>query len=329
MGLIKPLSDDRPFLSYRQIRIIEAIAEHRGIGQAAEALHLSQPAVTRALQSVEDMLGVRLFDRTPNGVLPTIFAEPILKRARSIDAAIRETERDLKKMQMPELNRLRVGAGIHSIEIWANRTASMLALANHDVQISVTQYDWNDLIAHVLDGSLDISLGELSELEDRPDISVEPLAELPLHFVCRAHHPLVKIENPILEDISRFPMVGNKLAKPLAAHIQSRLGQLGVVDAEAGGIFSAIRVTNLNAIKQSLLASHAVAVMPLESIKQDLASGELIALGRHNMPWLIGRIGFITAKARKASALSLTFRKAVLEIEAERRAASSNSADQF
>jgi hypothetical protein len=78
----------------------------------------------------------------------------------------------------------------------------------------------------------------------------------------------------------------------------------------------------MNAIKRILLESDAVAVMPSASVHSGMDADKIVALSRFHMPWLVGRIGFITAKARKLSALGQEFRKAVLKIEAERRAAS-------
>lgn len=313
------LDHKNTLLTYRQIQIIEAIAEHGSIGQAAEALHMSQPAVTRALQQIEDMLEVKLFDRTPNGVMPTVFAEPILKHAKSIHIAMRETKRELQVLKTPSLKQLSVGSGIHSTEIWVNRAVALLALADHDAKITVDRYDWNDLLTHLQAGAVDYGLGEIGELQDDQTLNIEPVAELDLHFVCGAGHPLAQKSDVSAEHITQYPMVGNKLARPIAAHFRDHIGQLGQFDSHSGGIFSAIRVTSLNAIKLALTASDAVSVMPLDSIRSEVQSGQLVALDRSNMPWLIGRIGFIASKSRVATPLMKAFRNAVLDVEIQRR----------
>lgn len=306
------------FPTFRQIQIIEAIAQRRSIGQAADALHLSQPAVTRALQQVEYALGVKLFERTPIGVVPTAFAGPILKRARSISDAMRETERELQRLTSPGTSRLRIGSGIHSTEIWTNHAVASMVLADHTLKITVDHYDWNDLIDHIRDGAIDYGLGEISEISTREDLAVEPLAELQLHFVCNPDHPLTRITQPSTEQIAQFPMIGNKLAQPIAAHFQNHIGRLGNYDPETGGIFSMIAVKALNAIKLALAESEAIALMPIDTVRQDVEAGTLVALDRSYMPWLIGRIGFISARTRRATPLMQAFRKAVIAIEAKR-----------
>jgi DNA-binding transcriptional LysR family regulator len=55
-----------------ELRVFVAVLEHRSFRKAAAAIHLSQPAVTKAIAGLEDMLGVKLFDRTAGGVEPTV-----------------------------------------------------------------------------------------------------------------------------------------------------------------------------------------------------------------------------------------------------------------
>lgn len=315
------MGPERGYPTFRHIQIVEAIARHRSISQAAESLHVTQPVVTRALKQVEEILGVPLFDRTPYGVMPTVYAEPILKRAQSIQTAMRETERELSKLHTNDLNRVRIGAGIHSIEIWGNRALASLVLQNPDLKISLESYDWNDLIGDLVAGQIDYAISEISELTGRTDIAIEHLADLDLHFVCNVSHPLASGAVPDVAEICRYPMVGNKMVRRLAERFQHSIGRLGEYDHQTGGIHAAIRVPTLNAIKHVLTASDAVALMPLGSVHAELVARTLVALPRDAMPWLIGQIGFIAAASRHMTPPMTAFRKAVMAVEHNRRQA--------
>ena len=61
-------------LTIRYIRIIDAIEEERSIARAADRLNVTQSAVTKALQEIEALTGLRLFTRTNRGVVPTMRA---------------------------------------------------------------------------------------------------------------------------------------------------------------------------------------------------------------------------------------------------------------
>jgi len=72
-----------------QLRAFVAVAKHRNFTRAAEALHLSQPTVSGQIKSLEEELGLSLFERRAGGVQPAACAAELLKRAEKILAEIR------------------------------------------------------------------------------------------------------------------------------------------------------------------------------------------------------------------------------------------------
>ena len=68
----------------RRLRHALALAEHRNFARAAAALHITQPALSRSIQALEEGMGVLLFDRSPRDVEPTAFGELVLRHARGL-----------------------------------------------------------------------------------------------------------------------------------------------------------------------------------------------------------------------------------------------------
>ena len=76
-------------LKLRDLQMLLAIAQNGSMGKAAAALAVSQPAVSKAISDLEHALGVRLLDRNPRGVEPTVYARavgPGRRRVRRIEA---------------------------------------------------------------------------------------------------------------------------------------------------------------------------------------------------------------------------------------------------
>lgn len=82
-------------LTLKQVRAINAVAECRGITQAAGLLNTTQPVISRAIASVEKQLGISLFQRGWGGTEPTARAEPLLARCSQVINRIRQAEDDI------------------------------------------------------------------------------------------------------------------------------------------------------------------------------------------------------------------------------------------
>jgi DNA-binding transcriptional LysR family regulator len=83
-------------IDLRHLRHALALAEHGNFARAADACHITQPALTRSIQSLEAALGVTLFDRRRGGVEPTAFGRLVLDHAAGLDMGSRELERELQ-----------------------------------------------------------------------------------------------------------------------------------------------------------------------------------------------------------------------------------------
>ncbi|MFO0231562.1 MAG: LysR family transcriptional regulator [Burkholderiales bacterium] len=96
-------------LKRAELRVFVAVMEHRSVRKAAAVLHLTQPAVTRAIASLEALLSVPLFDRTSHGVEPTVHGPSFAPRADAVFDEPRRAAQDLAAVRRGEQGILRVG----------------------------------------------------------------------------------------------------------------------------------------------------------------------------------------------------------------------------
>lgn len=90
-------------MELRQLSHLLAVAEKGSIGKAAESLGLSQPALTKSIRNLEAALQVKLLDRRPRGVFPTVYGDAVIARARSVRLHVQDL--------LSELQSLRAGSG--------------------------------------------------------------------------------------------------------------------------------------------------------------------------------------------------------------------------
>ena len=83
-------------MSFAQLRSFVTVAEEGHVGRAARRLHISQPPLSRQLMSLEDELGVALFERTPRGMRLLPPGEKLLVHARRILAEVQAAQRALR-----------------------------------------------------------------------------------------------------------------------------------------------------------------------------------------------------------------------------------------
>src|SRR5690242_15851792 len=93
----------------RQLRYFVAVAERLHFGRAAEALHISQPPLSRAIRALEDELGVALFARTRRKVDLTPEGERLLEETRRLTGQLERTVHELRAMAAGKHARLRIG----------------------------------------------------------------------------------------------------------------------------------------------------------------------------------------------------------------------------
>src|SRR5689334_23051622 len=86
-----------PRLEIRDLRLVLALASSGTTAQAGATLHLTQPAVSRALLAAEDRLGTKLFERTPRGLVPTEAGQRLVEGAAAVLVGLGDLEQRVRE----------------------------------------------------------------------------------------------------------------------------------------------------------------------------------------------------------------------------------------
>src|SRR5215510_2632131 len=102
----------------RRLEMALALDTHRNFQRAARALGVSQPALTRALQTLEKEFGARLFERGKTECHPTAFGHVVLARARRILTEVAETRREIELLNDLGRGEFKIGLGTAGPQQW-------------------------------------------------------------------------------------------------------------------------------------------------------------------------------------------------------------------
>jgi DNA-binding transcriptional LysR family regulator len=291
------------------------LARYRNYARAAEALHLSQPALSRSIAGLEAALGVRLFHRTRLGIEPTAFGTLLLGRGGALLSDAAELERELQLMQGLDLGELRVAAGPYPAELSVGTAAGRLSVRHPRLRIELRTDDWRSALELVLSARVDLAVCEVSAIEREPRLAVETLEPHPGTFFCRARHPLLAEDAPTIEAILAYPFVGTTLPTRIGQAFY-RFAKTGTIDPDTDDYVPLIRVQSVRLIKDVVLASDAVGAAPFALIRDEMNAGSLASLNV-KVPWLRTGYGFVYLKERTLSPAAQAFVAEVKAVEAE------------
>lgn len=293
-----------------------AVAEHRGFRSAAEALGISQPALSRSVHHLEKSLGVRLFDRGRDGVELTVYGRVVVERGRSLRAARLELERELKLLEGLEIGTLRVSLGPYPAALSGHAAAARLVAARPDLRVHAKVADWSTVITDVLERSGDLGIAEVSEAEHLPQLAAEPLVTRRGFFVCRTRHPLLSRSGIALDDLLEYPWACTRIPLRMGRMLARDDARAGRWDADTGAFVPALCLESVFDIGRMVVSSDVLAVSTLTLVEGELERGELAVLP-FAAPWLRANYGFITRRGRTPSPVAEAFMAEVAGIEAE------------
>jgi DNA-binding transcriptional LysR family regulator len=194
-----PDSAPAPDLDLRLVRYFTAVAEHRHFGRAAEALHITQPSLSRQVRHLEEQLGARLLDRTPQGSRLTEAGAVFLPRAKALlRSAVQAAERT---RAVAEPSRITIG---HTMSLSVIPAVNELRRRHPDADVRTLRLAWDEPRAALLDHRVDAVVSRLPLTTDRLHVTV--LYDEPRMLLIPLDHRLAGRESVTLDDIADEPL---------------------------------------------------------------------------------------------------------------------------
>jgi DNA-binding transcriptional LysR family regulator len=300
-------------LEVRQMRYVLALADHGSFARAAAALGLSQPALSRSIQSVEREVGNHLFVRTASGVEPTDGGRVLIARIRQIVQLTEDLDRDVTNERGLQSGHVHVGAGPYPAQSMLADALARFVAAYPRVVVRVMMREWDELLRRLRAREIEFFVAETSTLGGEGDLEIEPLEAHPMLILGRRGHPLAGRIPLRFADGFAFPYVSVSRIPPRILE-PIRAAQRRLRDAVAANrAFPALEFNSLDAVKKVVLGSDALMVAPPACVEDELESGRLVALGSE--PHLVLGYGIVRLRSQPLTAAGERFREYVLEAE--------------
>jgi DNA-binding transcriptional LysR family regulator len=298
-------------LKIRHLIIIDAIGATGSVVRAAERLHVTQPVVTRALHEVEEILGVRLYDRGPRGLTPTAYGEAFLEHARAVLAQLRAASDHLAELAGADTGTVAVGTYLAGSNLLLPHAIARLKHARPRITVIVREADPETLAAELLAGTLDLVVGRLTVLDDAARLRQEPLYVEPVRLIARVDHPAADRAGGTLADMAGYLWVVPVAETALRRELEAAFLREGVA-------LPANRVECMSILttRHLLLHTDAVAALP-ELVTRDEPGLAPLPVA---LPSLSSSVGITTPAVRPSSPAARALADHLRSVAADLRA---------
>ncbi|HBQ3328718.1 TPA: LysR family transcriptional regulator [Klebsiella pneumoniae] len=256
----------------RHLHTFVAVAQQGTLGRAAETLNLSQPALSKTLNELEQLTGTRLFERGRLGAQLTLVGEQFLTHAVKVLDALNSAGQALNRKEGLNNDIVRIGAlptaalGILPTEI------GQFHKQQKDITLQVATMNNTMLLAGLKSGEIDIGIGRMSDPELMSGLHYELLFLESLKLVVRPGHPLLQ-ETVTLSRVMEWPVVVSPKGTVPRQNAEALLQSQGC-KMPAG----CIETLSASLSRQLTVDFDYVWFVPSGAVKDDLRRGVLTAL---------------------------------------------------
>ncbi|SOY70121.1 LysR family transcriptional regulator [Cupriavidus taiwanensis] len=294
-NLLSSAATLRKRLQMRHLRLVLALAGHGTLRGAADELALTQPAATKALQELEDIVGALLFTRHARGIAPTLFGEALIRYARVVLSDLDALRDEFAAIAVGVVGKVRIGAILAPVPDLLSGTINGLKAHYPQLHISL-QVDTSDVLVQALrQDALDVVVGRIPADVLAQDLAFEPLGEETLSIVAGPAHPQAGKRAVRLASLAGCPWIIQPAASPMRQIIDQAFRDARVPPPE-----DVIETSSIMATLPLLAASERVAVVPDAIARYFAALGALailpVALRGRLVPY-----GLITRKRRAST----------------------------
>jgi DNA-binding transcriptional LysR family regulator len=299
-------------MELRHLRHFVAVVDAGNLSRAADKVCITQPALTRSIKNLEDILGAELLERRPRGVVPTPAGHALYHYAHLMLNEARRAQDEVRAVQQGARGELAIGIAAMFADHIVDRAVAAVCNSARDVALTVTVDFLEQLVDALRDGRLDVIFSNLSNMKIPEDLTVEPLVDLHAYVFASADHPLAG--QPMVD---KQALLDQRWAVVDQSHMRDFLERYFSADGLPLPDY-VVRTNSLNLIRSLIAGGSFIGILPAHVVGRDVARGAICRLEAPGCP-IVRKAGLITRK-------SMPLRPVVAHFMAEIRTACATDA---
>ena len=259
-------------LNFHQLYIFQTVATHLSFSRAAEAMEITQPAVSIQVQELEKFLGITLFHRRPRGLRVTEAGEAVLAYSQQIFSLSNQLMNTIHEMEDLQSGHLVLGASTTPGEYVLPLVIGRFRQVYPGIHVELIIGNTRTIIRRILDREMD--LGMVGDRVEDPSNELETVdfQDDEIVMVAAPDHPASNMQNPTVKQVAELGLVMREVGSATRQSAERRFQELEIVPNIAAELGSN------QAIKQAATAGGGIGIISRLGITAELKAGMLVTL---------------------------------------------------
>lgn len=290
-------------ITFRQMRVFEAVVKHLSFTLAAQELHLTQPAVSMQIRQFEEAVGLPLFEQLGKKIYLTQAGKDMHRYCRNIAHELREAEEVIAQLKGGQRGHLDISVAT-TANYFATRLLASFARSHPDITFSLDVTNRASLLQQLEQNEKDMVI--MGRPPEEMHLETHVFMENPLVVIASPNHPLANKKNIELSDLENEIFVVRESGSGTRIAMQRFLAEHGVT------INTGMEMTSNEAIKQSVEAELGLGIVSVHTLELELETGRLVVLQVKQFP-ILRHWYLVHRKGKRLSPVAEAFRKYVSE----------------
>jgi DNA-binding transcriptional LysR family regulator len=295
-------------VTFRQLKVFEAVARHWSFTRAAEELYLTQPAVYMQVKQMESAIGLPLFEQMGRRIHLTEAGEVMHHYSRLIAENLDEAEQAMEELKGIEGGRLRITVA-STVNYFATRLLSDFHRQHPSVRVILDVTNREGILATLEENETDIAL--MGKPPDALDVDAEPFMDNPLVVIAAPDHELAGRRRISLSRLREETFLMREQGSGTRMAMERFFREKDVA------LSSTIEMTSNEAIKQSVQAGLGLGIVSVHTVELEMEVGRLVTLNVDSFP-IRRRWYLVHRKGKRLSAAAAAFKEFVLAYKKRR-----------